>query len=427
MKRSSSQSKSKRHKGPTPSSNTPVTNGGKPTGKPRRRFWSIVSLGLALILLLGGGLLAYRTSLSNSIAELRNSCERARRSGDWPEMERLARQWASLEPGRVTPWTMAAAAARAMGELEQCAQYLAQLPDTAPVEAFHELSLLQMETLVQPLAARDTCQRAIKQYPTDNESSLRLLFIYAMMCDRDALVAEAERAIRSGSDSRVTYAYWVSAKWLTFSNGDDINRFWMEKDPDNEVFEVAAAAHLLFNRDLAGTATQTDAGQMQRQSATENQERLESLLARYPKNKELLAVALSNLIQVGDVDKFAELLSTAPPETANDNRFWRFKGWYHAAIEEWGEAAKAYEKALQLCPVDFASQNELASVLRRTQGIDAAKETQNKATLGTEVALSILRAANFESMPASDYQKMADYLELCGKTEFAQSLRRLCK
>jgi hypothetical protein len=166
---------------------------------------------------------------------------------------------------------MAAAAARAMGELEQCAQYLSQLPDTAPVEAFHELSLLQMETLVQPLAARDTCQRALRQYPTDTESSLRLLFIYAMLCDRDALVTEAERAIRGGADSRVTYAYWVSAKWLTFSNGVDINRFWMEKQPENEIFEVAAAAHLLFNRDLAGTATQTVVGQAQRQFATENQ------------------------------------------------------------------------------------------------------------------------------------------------------------
>ena len=378
-----------------------------------------------MILIVGGGLVAYRASLNQSIAELRMSCERARRSGDWPEMERLARQWASFEPGRVTPWTMAAAAARAMGDLELCAQYLSQLPDNAPVKAFHELSLLQMETLVQPLAARDTCLRALKQYPTDTESSLRLLFIYAMMCDRDALVAEAERAIRKGADSRVTYAYWISARWLTFSNGADINRFWLEKQPKNENFEIAAAAHLLFNRDLAGTTTQTDVGHAQRESATKNQDLLQSLIERYPKNKELLAIALSNSIQVGDVAKFAELLSSSPPETAGDNRFWRFKGWYHSAIEEWDEAAKAYEKALQLCPVDFSSQNELAAVLRRTQGIEAAKETQNKATLGTEVALSILRAANFESIPASDYQKMAEYLELCGKTEFAQNLKRL--
>ena len=425
MKRSTIQANSKRRRGASHSSDSQATDERPSTGKPNRRFWLIVSVGLAVILLVGGGLVAYRTSLNSSIAELRSSCERARRSGDWPEMERLARQWASLEPERATPWTMAAAAARAMGELEQCAQYLSQLPNTAPVEAFHELSLLQMETLVQPLAARDTCQRALKQYPTDSESSLRLLFIHAMMCDRDALIAEVERAIRSGADSRVTYAYWVSATWLTFSNGYDINRFWLEKQPDNETFEVAAAAHLLFNRDLAGTATQTDVGQAQRESTTENQQLLQSLMERYPKNKELLAIVLSNLIQLGDVARFAEVLSSAPPETASDSRFWRFKGWYHSATDEWDPAAKAYEQALQLCPVDFASQNELAGVLRRTRGIEAAKETQIKATLGTEVALSILRAANFESMPVSDYQKMADYLELCGKNEFAQRLRKL--
>jgi len=299
------------------------------------------------------------------------------------------------------------------------------LPDAAPVEAFHELSLLQMETLVQPLAARDTCQRALKLHPNDSESSLRLLFIHAMMCERDAVIKEAERAIRSGADTRVTYAYWVSAKWLTFSNGYDLNRFWLERQPDIEIFEVAALSHLLFNRDIAGTTTQTDVGQTQRESAPENQKLLKSLMDRFPKNKELLTIALSNLIQVGDVAKFADLLSSAPSETTNDNRFWRFKGWYHSAVEEWDESAKAYENALQLCPVDFASQIELAGVLRRTQGIEAAKETQSKATLGTEVALSILRAANFESISVSDYKKMADYLELCGKTEFARRVRRL--
>lgn len=424
MKRSITQSNSKRRKDPKPSGSPQDAEGSSRRGT-NRRFLSMVLIGAAAILLLGGGLIAYRTSLSRSIADLRNSCERARRSGDWPEMERIARQWANLEPNRVTPWTMAAAAARAMGELELCAQYLSQLPDTAPVEAFHELSLLQMETLVQPMAARDTCQRALKQYPGDGESSARLLFIHAMVCDRDAVIAEAERAIRSGAGSRVTYAYWVSAKWLTFANGYDLNRFWLEKQPSSETFEVAAAAHLLFNRDLAGTTTQTDAGQEQRESQAENEKLLQSLLERYPKNKELLSIVLSNLIQTGDIAKFAETLSIAPSETTGDNRFWRFKGWYHAATEELDESVKAYEKALQLSPVDFASQNELAGVLRRTKGIEAAQELQSKATLGTEVALSILRAANFESIPSADYQKMADYLELCGKTDFAKHLRRL--
>jgi tetratricopeptide (TPR) repeat protein len=378
-------------------------------------------------LVVGGGQIAYRTSQIKRVGELRMSCERARRNGDWPEMERVAREWANLEPGRVTPWTMAAAAARAMGELELCAQYLAQLPDTAPVEAFHELSLLQMESLVQPLAARDTCQRALKQYPADVESSARLMFIHAMMCNREALIAEAERAIRAGADSRSTYAYWVSASWLTFSNGYDINHFWLEKQPVNESFEVAAVAHQLFNRDLAGTSTQTDNGQLQPASTTGNQKQLQSLMDRYPKNRELLAVSLTSLIQMGDVAKFAAVLSSVPPGTENDNRFWRFRGWYHSANEEWEMSAKAYEKALQLCPVDFSSQIELAGVLRRTQGIEAAKDIQAKATLGTEVALSILRATSFESIPDAEYRNMATYLELCGKTEFAQRLRSHCE
>ena len=247
-----------------------------------------------------------------------------------------------------------------------------------------------------------------------------------MMCDRDSLIAEAERAIQTGAGSKATFAYWVSAKWLTFTNGYDVNHFWLEKQPNSETFEVAAAVHRLFNRDLAGSSNQTVSAQ-QPVTSSDDQQLLQSLTDRYPKNKEWLVVVLAKLLQAGDTAKFAEALSSAPPETSNDNRFWRFKGWYHSANEEWDESAKAYEKAIQLCPVDFASQTELASVQRRTQGVEAANEMQQKATLGTEVALSILRATKFESIPDADYVKMADYLELCGKTEFAKRLRRLCE
>jgi tetratricopeptide (TPR) repeat protein len=248
-----------------------------------------------------------------------------------------------------------------------------------------------------------------------------------MMCDRDALIAEAERAIRAGADSKITFAYWISAKWLTFNNGHDLNRFWLEKQPTNSAFEIAAVTHQLSNRDLTGATNPTGESQTPSDSASENQKLLQSLMDRHPSNKELLAISLANLIQAGDTVKFSEVLSSAPAETATDNRFWRFKGWLHSANEEWDEAIQAYGKAIELWPVDFASQNELAGVLRKKQGVEVAKDMQLKATLGTEVALSILRASSFESIPDTDYKKMAEYMELCGKKEFAQGLRRLCE
>ncbi len=314
MKRSESPTKIKHQTTPSLAGDTQPSKAERLVNSPSRQFWLLVSFGVVAIFVLSGGLLAYRNSLSKSIAELRSECERARRKGDWPEMERFARLWASLEPGRVAPWTMAAAAARAMGDLELCAKYLSQLPDSAPAEAFHELSLLQIESLVQPLAARETCQRAIRQYPSDGELSLRLLFIHAMLCDRDAVLAEAERAIRSDADSRMTYAYWVSAKWLTFANGHEINRFWLEKQPDDESFAVAATAHQMANRDLAGTTTQSNSGDSSLGSKDEARKLFETLFDRYPKNKELLAIAMNQAIQSGDIEQMSNLLSAAPPE-----------------------------------------------------------------------------------------------------------------
>ncbi len=388
-----------------------------------RIFRRLVGMGLGLILLLGGGLVAYRWSIASKIAELRRASDQARRAADWPELERAARAWAILQPQEVKPWSLAASAARAMGDLPQCAEYLRQLPDAAPIEALHELSLLQMETLVQPLAARQTCQRAVRLYPQDNESSLRLLFIHMMLCERQAATDEAIRAIHDGADSRATYAYLFTANWLTFSNGDELNQFWLEKDPDNETFQVAQLAHAMLHRDSASMAASEAPAEVSGVIAIDDTLRLDALRRRYPQNTELRRLAMSNCVQAGSIESLGELLKSESDVPANDSRLWRFKGWYAAAQEQWEVATDAYARALAICPFDYSSQNELAGVVRRSQGVEAAKALQSKANLGIEVSQAFLQAANFEAVPQGDYEKLADYFQQCGEIEYSNELR----
>ncbi len=421
MKRTSTQQKKPPSRGPIASDSSSSSSAIAQRSPSRRSFWIITSLGSFLILVVGIGLLANRWSVGSQIVELRRSCDQAVRASDWPSVERIARQWAVLEPNSVRPWTMAASASRAMGDLKGCADYLAQLPDAAPVEAFHELSLLQMEALVQPLAARQTCERTLRIYPGDNESSLRLMFIDTMLCQRDKVSGEAKRAIRAGADLRATYAYLFTANWITFSNGAKLNRFWLEKDPQNEVFQIAAVAHEIHDRDSSTPNAETTNADA---SSFNQHTQLYELLERYPHSIELRMIALSKHLQAGQVAEVGELLDVQSEDFLSDGRYWRFRGWYLAAQEQWPEATAAYQRALEIYPFDFSSQNELAGILRRIQGIEASQDMQAKANLGIELQLTFLGAANFEAVSQADYQRLADYLELCGETDFSNGLRK---
>lgn len=381
---------------------------------------------LVVIASLASGLYGYRWYQSSQIASLQQMCEQAAAERDWPTLELHARQWAALQPDNAQPWSMAAAAARAMGELTHCAEYLSQLPDSADVSAFHELGLLQMEVLNDPFAARATCLRTLRLHPHDSESSLRLLFIEAMLCNRQAVLEETRRSIAVASDALPTYAYLLSAFWLTFANGNTLNNLWAEIDSDSEVFEVASVVHLFASRQLPELAEQASDDIDEAPLPQEFYEKqVAALHEKYPSNLELLAVTLSNLCQTGDTAGVAQLLSSAPTASLQDGRFWRSKGWLHAASEEWDQAESAYRQALKLSAVDWATQNELAELLRRTQGVEAAREMQQAADTGKNLAVSILKAPNFAVIPNATYQLMADYFEQCGEQHTAQSLRRL--
>ncbi len=396
-----------------------------PSNKSRRSRLRLLGSILVAAAFIAIGLYGYRWYQSNQIAQLKQLCEEAAEERDWPTLEQYARQWAVLQPDDAQPWSMAAAAARAMGELAHCAEYLSQLPDSAELAAFHELGLLQMEILNDPLAARNTCQRTLRLHPQDSESSLRLLYIEAMLCNRQAVLAEAQRSIAVESDTLPTYAYLLSAFWLTFANGHSVNDRWAEMEPDNELFEVASVVHLFASRQLPELAEQaSDTVDAAPLPQAYFEEQVATLREKYPDNLELLAVTLSSLCQIGDTAGVAQLLSSAPPAALQDSRFWRSKGWLHAANQESEQAETAYRHALSLSAVDWLSQTELAELLRLTRGLDAARETQQRADVGKNVALSILKAPSFAAISNETYGQMADYFEQCGEQQTAQSLRR---
>lgn len=413
-----------------------------PSGKARpsaasaaaaRRDERLISPGLRKLLIVscvlfaigGVALASYRSYVHRQQAELAERCRHAQADGDWPRLEALAREWASWSPNESTPWIYAAEAAEAMHNPVMAAEYLSHIGDDAPLSAFHALGRLQMEVLNQPRAAIETSLRTVALHPRDSETHLRLLFYYAMTCQRSKVIAEAERAIDVGCDTLPTYAYLVSANSLTFNNGYDMNMLWLESEPDSELYYVAAVVHLMANRKLPDLAAAASTGRDKPLMPLEFfDQKVSEALERYPENIELQATRLARLCQAGDVPGVAKALSAAPAATATDARFWRYKGWYHTAHQQWSQAIEAYEKSLALDPLDWSSQHELATALRRSNELERAEEMQRRATLGKELLRAIGLAPRIDLLPDGTMPKIADYLEMCGEDAIGQALRR---
>ncbi|MCA9127178.1 MAG: hypothetical protein KDB22_08830 [Planctomycetales bacterium] len=393
--------------------------------KKQSKSWRLLAICL-FILVIGLAIRYYlHTQQLAMVSQLKTATEAAWQSGEWGQAEELATQWAVRQPREYEPWHYAAEAAMALGDFRRAAEYLSQVPSDAPVSALHDLSAIQMEELNRPQEAIATCLRALEVYPSDSELHERLLFFYSMTCQRDSLIAEARRAIGAGADTLATYAYLMGARWLTFQNGFEINRRWLESAPDSELFAVASVVHLVAKRDIKALNLPEVDSELAAMPKKFYQEQIIALRAKYPRNLELLAAELAFLREADDTEQVAQLLAAAPPESVNDNRFWRYKGWLHATVQEWQAAKSAYEKSLELSPFDWATEFELVAVLRASENIAASLEMQARSSLGQKITRAIQLAPTIRSLtPPSIYDDMEEYFRMCQQPGLADSLHR---
>ncbi|MFH1922430.1 MAG: hypothetical protein ABIP48_21420, partial [Planctomycetota bacterium] len=121
-------------------------------------------------------------------------------------------------------------------------------------------------------------------------------------------------------------------------------------------------------------------------------------------------------------EKVSQLLSQAPPDAVGDSRFWRYKGWLHAAGGELGEAESSYRKALELNCYDPESQHHLAGVLRRLEKFDEVKIFEELAREGKQLQREILQLENVLAAPPELMRRMAQYAKKCGDDLMADKL-----
>ncbi|MAD81037.1 MAG: hypothetical protein CMJ50_09385 [Planctomycetaceae bacterium] len=364
--------------------------------------------------------LAYLVYGRYRVSTLKAACEDAHKSQQWVQLESLATDWIQWQPEVALPWLYAAEAASLQGEELRTATYLYHLPDTDPRSpaALLELSHLQFGKLNQPIAAAATCQRILRVQPDASEAHRRLIFFYAMSRQRARMIAEARRAIQVGCDVPETYLYLIGADWITFTNGYDLNQRWLQSKPEDETFLVAQAFHLVRSSALDDTSEEKESD-----GRSKSERVMTELLDRFPHNKEILAFHLDLACFRGKEDRVTELLAQVPQDSAEDSRFWRFKGWVHESRQEFAEAERAYLHALKLHPFDGQTLHNMAAICRRNKDLQRVDKYQTLAVLGKDLMRDCLQMPDTQSISNELLQKMVLYADKCGDALVARRLR----
>ncbi len=149
---------------------------------------------------------------------------------------------------------------------------------------------------------------------------------------------------------------------------------------------------------------------------------LASYRERFPQNLEVLAYFLERSRAKGDLDAMAKLLSEAPAAAAEDNRFWRYKGWLHATLGELAEAQACYEKALSLNCFDHVCRHQLAGVARRFQRMDDVEVLEETARQGGDLLREVLQLESVNKVPPATLRRIAEYAKRCGDYSVAGKL-----
>ena len=386
----------------------------------KRRF-SNRTLSILILLLIPLAYLSFRSIRVYQLRSMAFEASELRNAGKWRTLEPLAVKWGEADPTTSIPWLYAAECAEKLGSPDRMAQYLERIPSDDPQapDLLLELATIYFGPLNRPQQAVAACERAIELAPEHREARRRLIFYYGITMQREKVIEATREAIRVGADTQETYVYLIGANWLSFSNAYELNVKWLQSGSNDEVYGIAEALHWRGATKNDPSVAQLPEADRERIRKAEQVEMLKKYLVRFPKNHELLAYFLEESSVRGDMEEVENLLAQVPVSAANDNRFWHYKGWFHAHLSEWEEAEKCYRKALELHPYAWRSQFDLADVLRKSGQLEQVERWSKLSLEGKDLQKTILQLPDVQSVPMEVFQRMQEYASDCGDTSVA--------
>lgn len=353
------------------------------------------------------------------VREFSRRCRALRVQQDWIALADLSKQWERLEPSNATPILFQAEAAQAQSDFLGTADLLARIPEknAKRIPAQIERTALLFGPVNRPLEAVAACHGILAQEPRSFAPRQRLIYFYALTLQRAEMLREIEESLEYHSEPLEAYVYLLLADDLTFQDGFDVNNRWLIGNPDQETFLVARTIHMWKNlsQELSKTNDTKERLNLALQLLTE-------YLDRYPRNLSVLTFFCDLALLDGDTNRMAELLARVSPD-CNDSRFWRFRGWLLAAKDDYPQAALAYRKSLQLFPLSWITQHELADVLRRQRAFTEVQTFQSRSLLGKALRQELLQISNARVVSNELLARILTYARDSGAQRVAETLQ----
>ncbi len=360
------------------------------------------------------------------LRQFRSAAEAARERGDWGRVAVASRMWLERRPGNPLALTLAGEAAQARGAFGEAAEFFQQLPPEDPrsAEGLRQLATLYRLPLNHPEFIVETLQHALELKPSLQSATIDLLRFYAITLQSDEAQQLARQTVLAGEEPLVSYVYLMDLEAVVFATGAKENAYWLKRDPDSELFEVARTVHLARAVN-DGIAKEGFVEADRRREQLEHQEQLlREGIAAYPDNRELLIASLKLYSERGDAEHVARLLSQIPASAVGDSRVWRYKGWLHRAQDELESAETAYRTAIEKNPYDWKSRTQLGEVLRLQNRTSDATTQLTIAKTGHELETVLMNMDSAAVLPIPVLKIMRLNAEQVGDEPVANRLAR---
>ena len=375
---------------------------------------------LLLILVLGGLLVpGVNWWTTRRIETLAAECREAVRTERWDTAQPLAEQWARQAPDDADAWLNLAEVAKARGDLEAAAECLGRVPVTD--DRYLNSQMLRGDLLLNGLKRPDKAIAVWKAMlavsPHANVAHQRLLFVYSMTLQREALVQQIREAIHHHAEPPEAYGYILSAPNLLFTDGYLRVGQWLQATPHDETLRVAQAifaARTTPSRGMKMFGTQA----VQAGDASG----VTQCLKDYPDNLELRAFVIERAIAEADMTALGKALQQLPKSADRDSRFWRYIGTFRDSQRRSEEAADAFRQSIRLHPLDWKSHHELGTVERVLGHAELAAKHAELGGRGKQLERAIMELPNAAQADIPLLKKLLDFARDCGDQDVVDGL-----
>jgi tetratricopeptide (TPR) repeat protein len=392
--------------------------------RPQRRwgYWIVAGVLLTVsAVAIPVGLARYDSWRVQRSKDFARNCRKLRQAQDWQQLAAVADEWRAWDTHNADAILFRAEAAQGTSDFPLAADLLHLVPAKSPkrLAALIERTTLLFGPLNQPLEGVRACREVLELEPRAFAIHQRLIQFYAFTLQQEELLRQIYQAIELGCEPVEAYVYLMLADVLTFQNGFEVTNRWLAPDTTQETFLVARTIHLW--KHLSMEASPSDDTKEKLRLA---EQFLHEYLEKYPQNLAVLTFFANLGLNNGDVEQVGQLLRRFPDAGHQDGRYWRFKGWLHAALDEYEQAETAYRESLRIYPFSWSVRHELADIVRRKRDFPQVARLQELALSGKELRQQLMEIPDARSVPNPLLVRIRDYARRCGDDFVADALAK---